>query len=130
MCPERLAEGQPPACVASCPAGALQFGKRSELLAEARQRVYAPDSKYVPEIFGEHEAGGTSWMYISDRRLSDFGLPTDVGDSPRYDTTRGALGTVPLVITLWPPLLMGLYTASRRRNEVAAAEAREEQDHE
>jgi formate dehydrogenase iron-sulfur subunit len=130
MCPTRLAKGQPPACVENCPAGALQFGTRSELLAEARRRVYAPDSKYAPEIFGEHEAGGTSWLYIADRPLKEFGLPTDVGDSPRYDTTRGALGTVPFVVTLWPPLLMGLYTASQRRGEVAAAEGREENDHE
>lgn len=130
MCAGRLAEGKVPACVESCPAGALQFGKRSELLAEARKRVYAPDSKYVAQIFGEHEAGGTSWMYIADRPLADFGLPQDVGDRPRYETTRGALGAVPFVITLWPPLLMGLYTASRRRSEVAASETEQEHDHE
>jgi Fe-S-cluster-containing dehydrogenase component len=91
MCPGRLAEGKPPACVENCPAEALTFGKRSELLAEARRRVYAPESKYVPEIFGENEAGGTSWMYIADRPIAEFGLPTDVGDRPRFDTTRGAL---------------------------------------
>ena len=130
LCPTRLAEGKPPACVENCPGGALLFGKRSELLLEARKRVYAPDSKYVPEIYGEHEAGGTSWMYISDRPIAEFGFPTTVGDRPRFDTTRGALGAVPLVVTLWPPLLMGLYVASRRRNEVEAAEKVEEQHHE
>ena len=127
MCAGRVASGGKPACVENCPAEALTFGKRSELLAEAKRRVYAPGSTYVPEIFGEHEAGGTSWMYISDRPLKDFGLPADVGDHPRFDTTRGALGAVPFVITLWPPLLMGLYTASRRRDE---QEIKEEKDHE
>ena len=127
MCAGRVASGGKPACVENCPAEALTFGKRSELLAEAKRRVYAPGSAYVPEIFGEHEAGGTSWMYISDRPLKDFGLPADVGDRPRFDTTRGALGAVPFVITLWPPLLMGLYTASRRRDE---QETKEEKDHE
>ena len=120
MCPGRLAEGKPPACVANCPAGALQFGKREDLLAEARKRVYAPGSKYVPHIFGEHEAGGTSWMYIADRPLTDFGLPADLGDRSYYENTRGALGAVPFVITLWPPLLMGLYAARKS----------EEKDHE
>jgi Fe-S-cluster-containing dehydrogenase component len=120
MCTARLAEGKPPACVENCPGGALQFGRRGELLAEARNRVYAPGSKYVPHIFGEHEAGGTSWMYISDRPLSELPLPDDVGDRPYYETTRGALGMVPFVITLWPPLLMGLYAARKR----------EEKDHE
>ncbi|HEX4824107.1 MAG TPA: 4Fe-4S dicluster domain-containing protein [Candidatus Polarisedimenticolaceae bacterium] len=117
MCATRLAKGGKPACVENCPAEALTFGKRSELLAEAKRRIYAPGSTYVPEIFGEHDAGGTSWMYIADRPLSDFGLPRDVGDETRFDKTRGALGAVPFVITLWPPLLMGLYTASRRRDE-------------
>jgi Fe-S-cluster-containing dehydrogenase component len=125
MCPGRLAAGKPPACVEACPAGALTFGPREELLAEAKRRVYAPGSRYVPEIFGEHEAGGTSWMVIADRPLTDFGLPSGVGDRPLFETTSGALGAVPFVMTLWPPLLMGLYTASRRRNEVAAAEENE-----
>ena len=120
MCPSRLAEGKPPACVESCPGGALQFGRRDDLLAEAKKRVYAPESKYVPHIFGEHEAGGTSWMYIADRPLSEFGLPADVGDRSFYENTRGALGAVPFVITLWPPLLMALYAARKG----------EEKDHE
>ena len=116
MCATRLAEGKIPACVENCPAGALQFGRRSELLGEARKRVYAPDSKYVPHIYGENEVGGTSWMYIADRPLSDFGLPNDVGGSSYYENTRGALGAVPFVMTLFPPLLMGLY-ASRKQEE-------------
>ena len=117
LCAPRLAEGKPPACVANCPAGALQFGKRSELLAEARRRVYAPGSKYVPHIYGENEAGGTSYLYIADRPFSAFGLPKDVGDRAYFENTRGALGAVPLVMTLWPPLLMGLFAARSRDEE-------------
>jgi len=117
MCAARLAQGKSPACVESCPAGALQFGTRSAMLAEARRRVFAPDSKYVPHIYGENEAGGTAWMYIADRPLTDFGLPDDVAGTPYYENTRGALGAVPLVMTLWPPLLMGLYAARTRDEE-------------
>jgi Fe-S-cluster-containing dehydrogenase component len=117
LCAPRLAEGKPPACVANCPAGALQFGKRSELLAEARRRVYAPGSKYLPHVYGENEAGGTSYLYIADRPFSDFGLPQNVGDRAYFENTRGALGAVPLVMTLWPPLLMGLYAARTRDEE-------------
>jgi formate dehydrogenase iron-sulfur subunit len=43
----------------------------------------------------------------------------------------GALSAVPFVVTLWPPLLMGLYTFSKRRDDVAGAEgARKEEGHE
>jgi formate dehydrogenase iron-sulfur subunit len=120
MCFSRLAEGKQPACVENCAGGALQFGKRSELLLEAKKRVYAPGSKYLPHIYGENEAGGTSWLYISDRPFSEFGFPEGVGDRSFFENTRGALGAVPLVMTLWPPLLMGLY----------AARTGEEKDHE
>ena len=126
MCAARLAEGKVPACVENCPAGAIEFGRRSELLLEAKRRVFAPDSKYHPHVYGEHEAGGTAWLYVSDRPLSEFGLPSDVAEKPYYEYTRGALGAVPFVITLWPPLLMGLYAAAKRRDEVAGAE---EDDH-
>jgi len=34
----------------------------------------------------------------------------------------GALGAPPFVMTLWPPLLMGLYAFSHRRDEVEAEE--------
>jgi len=128
MCPDRIAAGRPPACAEACPGGALTFGRRSELLLEARRRVYAPDSTYVPRIYGEHEAGGTSWLYISDRAPAELGLPEGMGDRPYFELTRGALGAVPLVVTLWPPLLMGLYAAARRRDEVRADQAQEE-DH-
>jgi hypothetical protein len=36
---------------------------------------------------------------------------------------------VPFVLTLWPPLLMGLYTFSKRRDEVASADAHQPEAH-
>ncbi len=32
----------------------------------------------------------------------------------------GALGAPPFVMTLWPPLLMGIYMFSKRRDEAGA----------
>jgi hypothetical protein len=32
---------------------------------------------------------------------------------------------VPMVLTLWPPILMGLYALTSRRNDVEAGNARE-----
>lgn len=126
MCPDRLADGKPPACVEACESGALTFGKRSELLAEAQKRIHAEGSTYQKAIYGEHEAGGTSVLYIGSRPMKDFGLPDDVGDRPAYERTASALGAVPLIATLWPPLLMGLYAVSSRREEVAAAAQKNE----
>ena len=66
FCAERQAKGLAPACTEVCPSGALQFGSRAELLEEAKARIYTNPQKYVHKIYGEDEAGGTSWLYISD----------------------------------------------------------------
>lgn len=39
MCVDRIKGGLKPACVLSCPTGALEFGTRKDILAKAQQRV-------------------------------------------------------------------------------------------
>ena len=61
FCAERQAKGLKPACTEACPSGALTFGKRAELLEVAKTRIYTNTGRYLHEVFGEREAGGTSW---------------------------------------------------------------------
>ena len=128
FCAERQARGEMPACTSVCPSGALTFGKRDELILEARHRVYGEGSKYVPHIYGENEAGGTSWLYITDIELEKLGLPTNVPTAPYASLAQGALALVPFVLTLWPPLLLGLYTFSQRRDANGDTHATREED--
>jgi formate dehydrogenase iron-sulfur subunit len=114
FCAERQAKGLLPACAEVCPSGALQFGTREALLEEARTRIYQNPTKYAHHIYGEHEAGGTSWLYISDLRPEELGLKTGLSTTPYPALTDTALSAVPVVMTLWPPLLMALYSFSRR----------------
>jgi Fe-S-cluster-containing dehydrogenase component len=129
FCAERQAQGEPPACTSVCPTGALTFGKRHELIEEARRRIYTEPNSYVKHIYGEHEAGGTSWLYISDVPLEKLGLPTNVPTTPYASLASGALSVVPFVMTLWPPFLLGLYTFSQRRAGNGAHTASEEDHH-
>jgi formate dehydrogenase iron-sulfur subunit len=129
FCASRQAEGKPPACAGVCPSGALTFGKRDELLEMARERMYRPGSRYVRHIYGEHEVGGTSWLYLTDVPFEKLGLPTDVGIYAYSSLTQASLAAVPFVLTLWPPLLMGLYTFSQRRAEAAKAESHTKEHH-
>ncbi len=115
FCAERQADGLPPACASVCPSGALQFGRREALIEEARSRIYQHPGTYVHHIYGEEEAGGTSWLYVTDVPFESLGFRTDLGPTSPPELTRTALAAVPLVLTLWPPLLMGLYTFSKRR---------------
>jgi len=126
FCAERQANGKPPACAEVCPSGALQFGTRSELLEEAKTRVYQNPDKYVHHVYGELEAGGTSWLYISDVPLDRLGMKAGLSTTPYPDLTKTALSAVPVVMTLWPPLLMGLYTFSQRKTK---AHSEKENDH-
>jgi Fe-S-cluster-containing dehydrogenase component len=114
FCASRQADGLEPACVAACPSGALVFGERQALLDEAKRRIYGEPGRYAKHVFGEHEAGGTSWLYIGDVPLESLGLRTDVGPEPASSLTATALSGVPFVMTLWPPVLMGLYAFAHR----------------
>lgn len=62
--------GGMPACTSICPTGATIFGTRKSLIKEAKRRIAENPGKYVNHIYGEHEFGGTSVMYISDVSLS------------------------------------------------------------
>ena len=67
FCFERIEkEGGVPGCAAICPVEAITFGKRSSLLDQARTRMKKDPARYIDHIFGEHEVGGTSWLYLSD----------------------------------------------------------------
>jgi formate dehydrogenase iron-sulfur subunit len=123
FCADRQARGEAPACTAVCPSGALTFGLRNDLIETARERLYAKGSTYVRHIFGETEVGGTSWIYITDIPFEKLGLPGDLGTYAYSSLTQASLAAVPFVLTLWPPLLMGMYTFSKRRDQVAAQEA-------
>ncbi len=66
FCYERVEQqGKLPGCAEICPVEAITFGKRNTLIEMARARIQKNPSRYVDHIYGEHEAGGTSWMYLS-----------------------------------------------------------------
>jgi hypothetical protein len=112
MCFDRLADGGKPACVENCGGDALTFGKRGELLEMARQRIYQSPGQYVSHIYGEHEAGGTSILYISGAPFGELGFRTDLGTESYPERTRDFLTAVPLVLTLWPAGLLALRRAT------------------
>jgi Fe-S-cluster-containing dehydrogenase component len=125
MCHPRVQEGKLPGCVEACPKEALSFGPRDYLLRLARQRIHNHPGQYVDHIYGEREMGGTNWLYISGVPFSQIGLREDLGDIPAPSLTSGALSTVPVVVALWPVLLLGVYAINKRRDKIAEREQRE-----
>ena len=117
MCFARVAAGEQPACVAACPAQALTCGRRENRLDEARFRIYSERGKYVSHIYGEHEAGGTSWLYLSAVPFDQIGFRTDIATTAYPAYNKEFLYAVPLVLTLVPPFLLGLRRATGGKDD-------------
>lgn len=122
MCYERLQAGKKPACVDACPTDTLMFGSKRELMEVARHRVYSHPDKYVHQIYGEHEAGGCGWLYLSAVPFDQIGFRTDLGTTPYPEYTKQFLVSVPLILFGVPALLLGL-------SELADGEPPAPEDH-
>jgi Fe-S-cluster-containing dehydrogenase component len=116
MCFNRLKEGQLPACVENCPAEALLFGTRRELIKEARKRIHDNPDLYVDHIYGEHEAGGTGILYLSKVPFSELGFNTSIQKSTYPELSKGFLYSVPTIFVLWPAILLGIREATKDNN--------------
>jgi len=117
MCWERLEQGKKPACVEACPTDALMFGKKRELMEIARSRIYHHPTKYVHQIYGEHEVGGTGWLYLSAVPFEQLGFRTDLGTTPYPEYTREFLYAVPVMLFGAPALLLGLRFLADKNGE-------------
>ena len=76
---DRLAEGEEPSCVKSCPTDALIYGERAQLVADGRKRVQALQAKGWTNayLYGDKELDGLHVMYVLDDSPAVYGLPAD-----------------------------------------------------
>ena len=125
MCYDRIKEGKLPGCAEACPMGAITFGKRDELIQIARERIRKNPDRYNNQVFGEHELGGTSWIILAGEPFGDLGLDEGMTTEPLPSIATSYLGVVPLVVTIYPGLLMGMYAFSQRQKQVAKEERNE-----
>jgi hypothetical protein len=116
MCFERVSQGDVPACAKVCPVEAITFGKRDQLLALAREKLLKYPDRYVDRIYGEHEVGGTSMLYVAPAGFETLGFRTDLGTTPYPELTARFMTFVPRVVTIWPALLAGAYALTKRRH--------------
>lgn len=125
LCYDRIKSGGQPVCTQACPYGATIFGTRAEMLAEARRRIAENPGKYYPKgnpkIFGEHEVGGTSVLYLSDIDLTAvLAWRPDLGDEPLPALTWAALSKVPPIVFGVAALMSGIYWVVGRRMKMQA----------
>ncbi len=120
FCFSYVKEGGLPACAQVCPREVITFGKKNELLKLAQWKMKNNPGKYVDHIYGEHEAGGTSWLYISPVPFEKLAFPMGTGTTPYPEYTEAALDSVPPTIVIGGTVLAGLYLLWKRRISLAS----------
>lgn len=127
LCADRRAEGKEPACTTVCPAGAVVFGTREALLADAKARIAAQPDRYQPTVFGETEGGGTQCLVLAPANVGyqELGLP-DLGDEPTAKLARTVQHGIYKGFVA-PVALYGLFAAvlwrNRRKHQVGEEES-------
>jgi len=127
FCLERLEQRLKPACVAICPNEALTFGRRADLVELAHSRIIQSPGKYVDHVYGEREAGGTSWMYLAGADFINTELPK-LADRPIPELTESIQHGI--FRSFVPPLalyaLLGLIMYSLREEKRIPGDQRPE----
>lgn len=118
FCVNRVDGGAGPACAQACPFGAITYGERDDLLAEAHARIQARPDHYVNQVYGEREGGGLSILYLSSEPFENpLGFPQLGDTSPAY-ANEEVMHATPTVAVGMALALSGIYWTVKRRNEV------------
>ena len=94
LCSDRVAVGQEPACVKTCPTGAIQFGTKEAMQEQASRRVVDLKERGYEKagLYDPQGVGGTHVMYVlhhADKPSLYKGLPDDPSISPMVSLWKG-----------------------------------------
>jgi Fe-S-cluster-containing dehydrogenase component len=118
LCNHRLKDGKYAACAESCPTGATVFGKVLDLRAEAKRRLALkpgeeydfplktvgsyettrrPVAKYVDQVYGLVEAGGTQNIMLSGVSFDLLGFRKNIAKFDLPSLTWAYIAKIPWV---------------------------------
>lgn len=103
LCSDRVAVGQEPACVKTCPTGAIVFGTKEAMIEHADDRIADLNSRGFAHagLYDPAGVGGTHVMYVL-HHADQPGLYSDLPDDPKIS------GTVALWKGLTKPFAVGV----------------------
>ena len=101
LCSDRVAVGQEPACVKTCPTGAIVFGTKVDMHAHAAERIEDLKERGFANagLYDPAGVGGTHVMYVlhhADKPALYHGLPDNPRISPMVGLWKGI--TKPLAL--------------------------------
>jgi len=101
LCSDRVSVGLEPACVKTCPTGAITFGSKEDMIDHAEERlVDLKERGYkTAGLYDPKGVGGTHVMYVlkhADKPEIYHGLPADPHVSPMVSLWKSALKPIAL----------------------------------
>jgi formate dehydrogenase iron-sulfur subunit len=117
LCSDRVAVGQEPACVKTCPTGAIMFGTKVDMIAQAEDRVEDLKERGFEKagLYNPAGVGGTHVMYVlhhADQPELYHGLAKDPHISPLVSIWKGV--TKPLaMVGIGLAMLAGFFHYTR-----------------
>jgi formate dehydrogenase iron-sulfur subunit len=112
LCSDRVSVGLEPACIKTCPTGALQFGSKEDMLfqaqgrlADLRERGFAKAAVYDPS-----GVGGTHVVFVLPHgdRPEAYGLPRDPSIGPLVGIWRSGVARAAGVVTMAAVAVAGI----------------------
>jgi len=96
LCSDRVSVGMEPACVKTCPTGALVFGSKEDMIQHAEERIEDLKSRGYKNagLYDPPGVGGTHVMYVlqhADQPQIYNGLPKDPQISLLVELWKGVL---------------------------------------
>ena len=130
LCSDRVAVGQEPACVKTCPTGAIVFGTKEDMKQHAAERVVDLKSRGYDDagLYDPAGVGGTHVMYVlhhADQPGLYNDLPKDPKISPMVAMWKGASKPLGLAAMAFTAVAGFLHYLRTGRNVVTDEDERE-----
>ena len=104
-CIDRVKNDRVPACVNTCQPGALMFGDRDEMIAEAERRAQLMRDKGFESarVYGAEELGGLHTIHVLKYPIEQYKLP----ENPTISPLVGAMGWMKPILGIGSIALVG-----------------------
>jgi len=112
LCSDRISVGLEPACVKTCPTGAIHFGSKEDMLFEAEHRLVDLKERGfgAAAVYDPKGVGGTHVVFVLPHgdRPEAYGLPKNPSVSPVLALWRSGVARTLGVVTMFGVLVAGI----------------------
>lgn len=118
LCVDRAVNNVEPACSKTCPAGAIAFGDRAQMIAKGKARVESLKAlgSSKANLYGETQLRGLNTMFVLSQPPEVYGLP----EKPLLPETKLALDWVSGAVAAGALAVLPLWWVVKRRMELQA----------